>query len=492
MNLFTRKHRAAGRMEVGFGLPEEGLMRFIVIMLSTACVAVCGAAHAQHPASASNMALVGQHDLQGRSAYQPLVRESRGRWIAYIGHHGDNLLNPLTGRKEDNGTSLLDVTDPRNPRYLSHIPGEPGLAEAGGAQMVRVCNGSELPKGDPAKVYMLRVFGNFAQEIWDVTTPEKPVRITVIVDKLKGTHKNWWECDTGIAYLVSGLPDWRTRRMTQVFDLSDPAKPVFIRNFGLPGQQPGATGAVPTELHGPISTGPKGNRVYFGYGTNQSGVMQIVDRQKLLTGAREPTAQNLAFPQVGIFHLNAMTGAHTALPVLGIEVAEFARDKGGARRDFVAIVNESLTLECQEPRQMVWMVDITDEKTPVGVANFTVPESHPDSGGGFCSRGGRFGSHSSNENQPPMYARKMIFVTWFNAGVRAIDIRNPYQPREAGYYIPATTDKTDKRCVKTAGGERCKVAIQSNNVDVDDRGYIYIVDRANTGLHILQYTGPLQ
>jgi hypothetical protein len=48
------------------------------------------------------------------------------------------------------------------------------------------------------------------------------------------------------------------------------------------------------------------------------------------------------------------------------------------------------------------------------------------------------------------------------------------------------TDKTDKRCIKTETGERCKVAIQTNNVDVDDRGYIYIVDRANTGMHILE------
>jgi len=31
--------------------------------------------------------------------------------------------------------------------------------------------------------------------------------------------------------------------------------------------------------------------------------------------------------------------------------------------------------------------------------------------------------------------------------------------------------------------------IQTNNVATDDRGYIYIVDRANTGLHILQLTG---
>ena len=33
------------------------------------------------------------------------------------------------------------------------------------------------------------------------------------------------------------------------------------------------------------------------------------------------------------------------------------------------------------------------------------------------------------------------------------------------------------------------MAIQTNNVEVDDRGYIYIVDRANTGMHILELTG---
>src|SRR5258705_8701861 len=91
--------------------------------------------------------------------------------------------------------------------------------------------------------------------------------------------------------------------MTQVFDLSDPSKPVHIRNFGLVGQEPGSSGAVPTELHGPISTGPKGNRVYFGYGTNKAGVMQIVDREKLVGGAAAPTPPNLSAPGGGGFDL---------------------------------------------------------------------------------------------------------------------------------------------------------------------------------------------
>jgi hypothetical protein len=134
----------------------------------------------------------------------------------------------------------------------------------------------------------------------------------------------------------------------------------------------------------------------------------------------------------------------------------------------------------------VWIVDVSAESKPFNVSSFNVPERS----GNFCSRGGRFGAHSPNENQPPMYAKRLVFVAWFNAGVRAIDIRDPYQPKEVGYYIPAKTGKTDKRCVKTAeGAERCKVAIQTNNLEVDDRGYIYIVDRSNTGMHILQVTG---
>jgi hypothetical protein len=119
------------------------------------------------------------------------------------------------------------------------------------------------------------------------------------------------------------------------------------------------------------------------------------------------------------------------------------------------------------------------------VSNFYVPESS----GNFCSRGGRFGAHSSNENAAPVYFQKIAFFTFFNAGVRAVDIRNPYQPKEIGYFIPAITEATTPRCIKVGGQDRCKVAIQSNNVETDDRGYIYVVDRANTGLHILELTG---
>ena len=248
---------------------------------------------ASRKVESKNMRLVGYNDLQARSAYQPLIVKQGDRWIAYVGHHGGKHVNPMNGQTEDNGTSVIDVTDPKKPKYLTHIVGEPGEGESGGAQMVRVCDGKTLPKGDPNKTYLLRTYGTSGHEIWDVTDPAKPSHLVTLVKGHKDTHKNAWECDTGIAFLVSGHPQWRTTRMTQIYDLSDPAHPVFIRDFGLVGQQPGAGGPVPIQLHGPISTGPKGNRVYFGYGTNTDGILQIVDRDKLLNGPKEPTVENL-------------------------------------------------------------------------------------------------------------------------------------------------------------------------------------------------------
>jgi hypothetical protein len=134
---------------------------------------------------------------------------------------------------------------------------------------------------------------------------------------------------------------------------------------------------------------------------------------------------------------------------------------------------------------MVWFVDVTAEDHPMVVSSWTVPEAT----GHFCSRGGRFGTHSSNESFTPIYYGKLMFFAHFNAGLRVVDIRDPYHPHEVAHYIPATTERTDKRCATVDGEEHCARVIQTNNVEVDDRGYIYIVDRANTGMHILELTG---
>jgi hypothetical protein len=506
------------------------LLSSVVLMFSFIVLALCmfnvsSVLAIGSTPEANNMRLVGFNNLQARSAYQPIIHKQGDRWIAYIGHHGGTAVNPMTGVVEANGTSIVDVTDPRHPRYLKHLPGASGVGEAGGAQMVRACNGSDLPNADKTKIYLLRATAS-SHEVYDVTDPSNPKLVTTVVSNLADTHKNYWECDTGIAYLVSdgtsfatsvpSFPPWRAERMTQVFDLSNPANPVFIRNWGVLGQEPGSSGPVPQDVHGPISIGPKGirgvtERIYFGHGTGSNGILQIVDRKKLLNPAANgcppspnfqtnPTEDDLLCPQLGILFTSPTMGAHTTFPLLRQPVPSLAAQAQNSTRDFVILVNEagggSGASICTGNRQLIYFVDVTtgpsgNEAKPTIISNYQVDEKSGD----FCNRGGRFGAHASSENFTDIYYGKLTFISWFNAGVRAIDVRDPFSPKEVAYYIPATTADTDIRCTNitiTPGQpavEICNFAIQTNNVEVDDRGFIYIVDRANTGMHILELTG---
>jgi hypothetical protein len=193
------------------------------------------------PPEAENMRLVGHEPLQMRAAYQPTIHHQGNKWIAYIGHMGgtDDVpspVNSMSGQAEPNGTSIVDVTDPAHPRYLAHIPGQPGTYEGGGAQMTRVCDGSQLPRADRNAVYLLRAVGGQGHEIWDVREPEHPSLVTRIGQNLRDTHKSFWECGTGIAYLVSGVPGWRVRRMTEIYVIP-PIQLKFVTS-DCPGRNP--------------------------------------------------------------------------------------------------------------------------------------------------------------------------------------------------------------------------------------------------------------
>ena len=252
-------------------------------------------------------------------------------------------------------------------------------------------------------------------------------------------------------------------------------------------------------------------RVYFGHGTGSNGILQIVDRKKLLDPAANgcppsanfrtnPTEADLLCPQLGRLDTSPTMGAHTIFPLLRQPVPSLAAQAQNSTRDFVILVNEagggSGASICTGNRQLMYFVDVTtgtsgNEAKPTIISNYQVSENSGD----FCNRGGRFGAHASSENFTDLFYGKLIFASWFNAGVRVVDIRDPFSPKEVAYYIPATTADTDIRCTNitiTPGQpavEICNFAIQTNNVEVDERGYIYIVDRANTGMHILRLTG---
>jgi hypothetical protein len=70
------------------------------------------------------------------------------------------------------------------------------------------------------------------------------------------------------------------------------------------------------------------------------------------------------------------------------------------------------------------------------------------------------------------------------------DIRDPCNPRRVAYFIQAPNKNTKELCGTYQGNSHyCRKAIFSDHGEVDDRGYIYNMDRAGSGLTILKLTG---
>jgi hypothetical protein len=468
-----------------------------------------------------NMQVVGFQDNQGRpSSDDGWIENQHGRYIAYVADSPGKALNPETGTVENNGTSLIDVTDPKHPVFLHHIPAPSGH----GATHVAVCGGNTLPHGQKDHWYLLRHDGQSDQEVWDVTDPKAPSRISVVIGGLSGTHHDWWECDTGIAYTIlqtatDGWHESGPHQHVYIYDLSDPAKPVFIRQFGLPGQQPDADFAhaqsctnapgpgcyegvtnPPGGAHQVYSAGTKINRVYLAYGVDENGVIQIVDRKKLLDGctrpgaspqcATHPTQADLLYPQIGYIATNPNQGGHTAIPIFGVPIPAAQQnflDGKPQRWNLLAMTSEDTTNNCRgQPWKNPFLVDITDDRAPWPIAALAIGQFPGD----FCAKGSRFGAHELNRQIYPPYYGRLVFAAMFNAGLQVWDIRDPYQPRRVGYFIQAPNKNTHESCGSYQGNAHyCRKATFSDLGEVDDRGYIYNFDRAGSGLTILKLTG---
>lgn len=108
--------------------------------------------------------------------------------------------------------------------------------------------------------------------------------------------------------------------------------------------------------------------------------------------------------------------------------------------------------------------------------------------GNFCEKGARFGIHELNREIYGPYYGRIIVAVYFNAGVQVWDIRDPTTPRRIAYFIQAPNANTLPNCSST-NPNYCRAATFSDLGEVDDRGYIYNMDRAGSGLAILQLTG---
>ena len=479
-----------------------------------------------------DMRRVGHSDLQGRPTYHPtFIKYPDGRVIVFAGTHGGSKPNPLKGGVvELNGTMIIDVTDPSRPVEKFHIPAP---AEGAQTQSNRVCLGSQLPGGKAGAVYMMRnVQGSSASgyELWDVTDVSSPKPVAA-VRNLRATHKHWWECKTGLAYLPGSkaAPRWRQGQSMMIVDWSDPANPIYLRTHGLPGAQPSGVGPVPPSLHGAISAhehpnaagalaraaGPDdtiGNRIYGAWGVGDDGVLQVLNRRKLLpppygewTGnPDDPSNEDLEKPQTSILWMSPDQGGHTSMPVFGLKPKSYGNFTEFKTRDIVLLASESTADKCEEAPHWSFVVDVTVENSITAPPGTRQPPAgwtgsveqnkwqgpmvlstmsvDPRAGekykrGNYCLRGARFGVHSSEENfRNPFYSR-LSFIAYFTGGVRAWDIREPQAPVEVGFYVPESNALTSPDGYMT------------NNLEVDNRGYIIAVDRNGAGMDILELRG---
>ena len=409
-----------------------------------------------------NMKLVGYNDLQGRDSLQVACKAD---WI-YVGHHNGQEYNPLTGALEWNGTSIIDVSDPVKPTLVSHIPN----AESTNSRAVQVVynfydgNDYLIRNHETATVCKFEIF-----KITDRANPLKVSEITSTpAGPLTWSHKGWWDVATGLFFAAIDEPGFRPGAHMAVWDLSDPYNPTYVCSHWLYGQKltepdPG----IKMVLHHPVIDMPN-KKAYYAYASG--GSVAVVD----ISDIHNPMVTlNMKIQP-------PFQGPHTAMPFYGVQTPDFTPGYGDIR-DFIVVCNEAgdAGWKCEQVRTMLFILDVTAWDNPIFVDTFRVLETE----GNFCSRGGRFGPHQFAETKDgELYSLKdndnLLYVAYFNAGLRVLDLSDPYNMKEVGYYIPETSSMTKKRG---------KVVIQTNDVDIDYRGLAYISDRAGTGLHILQF-----
>ncbi|WP_338824093.1 hypothetical protein MHOCP_22170 [Moorella humiferrea] len=365
--------------------------------------------------------LLGHTDLNGNGATMQLM-STRG--ILFVGHMKPGL-----------GTSIVDVTDPRRPQVIGSLPGfentlSPKVQIAGDLLLV---NYEQRGANQAARV-------GFA--VYDISNPVRPKEIAYYNTGGKGVHRIWY---TGGRYaFLSAVPPGFRDRMLLIIDMQDPEHPCEAGRWWLPGlwAEGGEAPDWPEEmrccLHHAVVAG---DRAYLGFW--DAGVI-ILD----ITNINSPK-------QISRLSWAPREGSctHTALPLTG--------------RNLLVVTDESTKPRCQEPPKYVRIIDIKNEREPQEIAKCPPPE------GDFCNRGLRFGPHNLHENRPGSFiSENIIYVTYFNAGLRVYDITRPERPVEVDRFLPPAPPGIE--------------AIQINDVYVEAGGLVYISDRAGAGVYILE------
>lgn len=351
---------------------------------------------------------------------------------AYIGH--------ITGPE---GTTIVDVSDPKNPKQLAQLTIAQGLHshKAIGKNGIMLIN----HEVDPAvKVPEIRNLAG-GLGIYDVSDPSKPKLITFWACKGHGVHR--FTFDGRYAY-ISPTMEGYTTNIVVILDLKDPAKPEEVGRWWMPGQwaaggetrQWKERGATEPRCHHPIRMG---DRLYVSYWHGGGHILDISDMSKPKAVSSIDWSPPFPWP------------THSLVPI--------PFPIHGQRWMLVAdedVLPKALAEPCQMPAAL-WMVNITDEKKPFVVSSYQVE-----------GLDGKVHPLQTGCHQPVEHIRGMeVPCAWFNQGLRVMDISNPRCMKEVAFYLP-----------DPAPGQK---KVVSNDVFQDDRGLIYLIDRYR-GLHILE------
>ena len=406
---------------------------------------------------ASNMKAIGYSGLDGRGgAFKMAIRQVAGRWYLYMGHEWHR------------GWSILDVTNPTNPKYVKFVEGPDNTntiqMEFHDNIMVTALQRKQ-PNwgGDPNRPNEEGVL------IWDISDPVNWTQLSHWKTGSTGVHRIGYPGGKYVN-LTAAIPGYLGRILV-FLDISDPKNPKEAGRWWMPGQKEGEQPKLNATFHGPAIISDDGKTAYMGYGPAVV-ILDISDISKpKLIGQL-----TISPPFGGI-------PAHDVLPIPGknmLFVHGEATGGGDTPDDQPA---------CARPITTAAMVDIKDPAKPYLVS--ILPTPVPPKGApyaDFCDKGGRFGPHNTNlEYHLPDVEKQadLIYLTYFNAGLRSYDIKNPRLPKEIGWFIPPTPTK------RYGPLPYDKLVSQTEDVLVDTRGNIYITDK-NWGIFVLRYTGPGQ
>ncbi|MFJ5465943.1 LVIVD repeat-containing protein [Pectobacterium sp. CHL-2024] len=408
------------------------------------------------PDYSRNMRLIGHSDQGGRpDGVQVMVH----RGYAYIGH------------MVSQGVSIVDVRDARNPKPAGFIAAPPGtwnIHLQTHDDLLLVVNARDLfadASFAEEKVYYTRSVAETVStkqqgkswsaglRIFDISTPDKPREISFLPLDGIGIHRIWYV--GGRWAYVSALLDGYSDYIFLTIDLADPRRPEVAGRYWLPGMHTagGETASWPEgkryALHHAIISGDTA------YGSWRDGGLTLLDVSDR-TNPQLISHRNWSPPFGG--------GTHTALPL--------------PDRDLLIVLDEAVLDNQEDGEKLIWVFDIREPSNPVSIATFPQPKEAD-----YVKKGAHFGPHNLHENRPGSFiSSSLIFATYQNAGVRAYDISNPYQPKETGALVPAAPARmVDKRPGRPQ-------IIQSCDVFVDADGIIYSTDY-NAGLSIIEYRG---